>query len=200
MTRLNTIPMLSGILLTLLTLLAPIAASASGKDTLGNMISTRAKQESSDTTTLLRPAPKPKPAAMPPWQLVFVFADWCPYCHRTAPIVKAWSKRHHIPVRAISITQKGLPDYPTFETLSPSDSAAWFHGSIRVPALLAQSTANPKRIIGLATGAVTDSQLTSLWTQGVGRQRLERQRVERPRPPRPTDGFYTRSPYSTSRQ
>jgi thiol-disulfide isomerase/thioredoxin len=189
--------MLSGILLTLLTLLAPIAASASGKDTLGNMISTRAKQESTDITTLLRPAPKPKPAAMPPWQLVFVFADWCPYCHRTAPIVKAWSKRHHIPVRAISITQKGLPDYPTFEALSPSDSAAWFHGSIRVPALLAQSTANPKRIIGLATGAVTDSQLTSLWTQGVGRQRLERQRVERPRPP---DGFDTHSPNSTSRQ
>ncbi|ASI93419.1 MULTISPECIES: conjugal transfer protein TraF [Vibrio] len=192
MTRLNTIPMLSGILLTLLTLLAPIAASASGKDTLGNMISTRAKQESSDITTLLRPAPKPKPATTSPWQLVFVFADWCPYCHRTAPIVKAWSKRHHIPVRAISITQKGLPDYPTFEALSPSDSAAWFHGSIRVPALLAQSTANPKRIIGLATGAVTDSQLTSLWTQGVGRQRVER--------PRPPDGFYTRTPYSTSRQ
>ncbi|MGX9523187.1 conjugal transfer protein TraF [Vibrio mediterranei] len=192
MTRLNTIPMLSAILLTLLTLLAPIAASASGKDTLGNMISTRAKQESTNITTLLRPAPKPNPTATSPWQLVFVFADWCPYCHRTAPIVKAWSKRHHIPVRAISITQKGLPDYPTFEALSPSDSAAWFHGSIRVPALLAQSTANPKRIIGLATGAVTDSQLTSLWTQGVGRQRVER--------PRPPDGFYTRSPYSTSRQ
>lgn len=144
--------------------------AASAKEALSSMINTRGQHESTDIQSLTLDAPKPaKPAPRAPWQLVFVFADWCPYCHRTAPVVRAWAKRHHIPVRALSTTGKGLPDYPNAEVLNPTDSAAWFHGTVRVPALLAQSTTDPTRIIGIAIGAVTDNQLSSLWFQTLGR-------------------------------
>ncbi|MGX9520551.1 conjugal transfer protein TraF [Vibrio mediterranei] len=101
------------------------------------------------------------------WQLVFVFADWCPYCHATAPVVQAWSERYHIPVRAVSITGKGLPGFPRFDTITPQEQASWFHGSVRVPAMLAQNRAHPEQLRGLATGALTSNQLTSLWQQAT---------------------------------
>ncbi|MGR5299212.1 conjugal transfer protein TraF [Vibrio mediterranei] len=101
------------------------------------------------------------------WQLVFVFADWCPYCHATAPVVQAWSERYHIPVRAVSITGKGLPGFPRFDTITPQEQASWFHGSVRVPAMLAQNRAHPEQLRGLATGALTSTQLTSLWQQAT---------------------------------
>ncbi len=146
-------------------LLSGLAQAATAKEALQNMMAS-----APPTATALSPVVKTAPERSE-WSLVFVFADWCPYCHRTAPVVKAWAAKHHIPVRAISTTTKGLPDYPTPERLSEQDKAHWFHGNIRVPALLAQRTGDPARIQGMASGAVTDAQLTALWQQTM--QRLQ---------------------------
>ncbi|MEZ9698827.1 conjugal transfer protein TraF [Vibrio sp. 10N.261.46.E12] len=99
------------------------------------------------------------------WDLVFVFADWCAYCHRTAPVINAWAKENNVQIRAISTTGIGLPDYPHPELLSHLDKSRWFQGNIRVPALLAQHREDPTRIQGIASGAVTYAQLTALWQQ-----------------------------------
>nr|AKN35836.1 IncF plasmid conjugative transfer protein TrbB [Vibrio tasmaniensis] len=159
MTRLIHTLLLSGLLL------SGFAHAATAKEAMQQMMTS-----APPTATALSPVAHAAPARSE-WTLVFVFADWCPYCHRTAPVVKAWAANHHIQVRAISTTGKGLPDYPTPERLSEQDKAQWFHGNIRVPALLAQRTGDPKRIQGMASGAVTDAQLTALWQQTM--QRLQ---------------------------
>ncbi|MFA0077356.1 conjugal transfer protein TraF [Vibrio artabrorum] len=159
MTRLIHTLLLSGLLL------SGFAHAATAKEAMQQMMTS-----APPTATALSPVAHAAPARSE-WTLVFVFADWCPYCHRTAPIIKAWSQRHHIPVRAISITSKGLPDYPHPETISSLDKAQWFHGNVRVPALLVQRTDDPTKRQGIATGAVTDAQLTALWQQTM--QRLQ---------------------------
>lgn len=44
--------------------------------------------------------------------LLLFFSDECHYCQQFAPVLKAFTTSHHIMVRAISLTGRGLPSFP----------------------------------------------------------------------------------------
>jgi len=87
--------------------------------------------------------------------LFFIFASYCPYCHKEASMLKSFSQRYGISVIPISKDGKGLPEYPI--PRPDTGIAAQLHVH-SIPSLF---LVNPKKrvVIPLAYGLISEPEL-----------------------------------------
>lgn len=89
--------------------------------------------------------------------LFFFFRSDCPYCHRFAPVLKAFAEAHGLTVMPVSLDGGGLPEYP-----APQSNQGQFERLVGskavVPALVA---VNPTthQVVPLSFGLVTQEEL-----------------------------------------
>jgi conjugal transfer pilus assembly protein TraF len=87
--------------------------------------------------------------------LFFFYSGSCTYCHKFAPIVKAFSQKYGWEVLPISIDGAGLPEFPTFK---PDNGTAATLGVKVLPSLLAVEPSTGQ-LIPLSYGFSTHDQI-----------------------------------------
>ena len=86
--------------------------------------------------------------------LLFIFRSDCPYCHRFAPILKRFEQEYGITVFAVSLDNKGLPEYPNPQ---PDNGIAARLNAATVPALfLTAPSRRDIRPVGFGVMALTE--------------------------------------------
>lgn len=87
--------------------------------------------------------------------IFFFFKSSCPYCHKLAPLLKAFQAQHGMEILPISMDGTGLPDFPVFET---DAGAADKFGVDRVPALFL-SNRSTRKVQPISFGMITLSEI-----------------------------------------
>jgi conjugal transfer pilus assembly protein TraF len=87
--------------------------------------------------------------------LFFLYSGACAYCHKFAPIVKAFADKYGWEVLAISIDGAGLPEFPNFK---PDNGTAQALGVQVMPSLLAIEPSTGQ-VIPLSYGFSTHDQI-----------------------------------------
>lgn len=83
----------------------------------------------------------PKPSFSQEHGLIFFYSSQCPYCHQFAPVLKDWSEKNKMAVKALSFDNQGLPEFGTFEPVSTEwINAAFQQSPIQYPALFVVNT------------------------------------------------------------
>lgn len=47
--------------------------------------------------------------------LIVFFTSTCPYCQKFAPVIKEWSDKNHVPLIAMALDNRSLPEFQDYQ-------------------------------------------------------------------------------------
>jgi len=93
-------------------------------------------------------------------KVMFFFASTCPFCHKQAPVLKAWAHDVGAEIEAYSFDNQPLPDFQDIIPATQDLVSAAFKGEqIRYPALFIVHDKTGE-LYPVSVGALSESELT----------------------------------------